>query len=747
VTENKEDITKAHVIFTKGTQVQHYEIIDKIGAGGMGEVYLCEDTKLNRRVALKFLPAHMSQDKDIQIRFRREAQAVAKLEHPNIVAIYEVSEFNGQPFFSMQYVEGEILNHYCQDEALSISKIISIVSQIAEGLGKAHDSGVIHRDIKSSNIIVNKELRPKILDFGLATVKGTEMLTKVGSTLGTIAYMSPEQAQGLDVDHRTDLFSLGVVFYELIAGRIPFKRDNDPATLNAIINDEPEPLARYKSDVSSDIQRIVSRCLAKNPNERYQSAVDLAADLRFVGNALNSSSSGSSIKKIDSRPSLAVLPFANMSADPENEYFSDGLTEELLNVLAKNPELKVTGRTSSFAFKGKQEDLRGIGQKLGVATLLEGSVRKSGNRIRITAQLVNTTDGFHLWTETYDRVLEDIFEVQDDIAAAVAKELQITLLGGKSESHNNNPESYALILRANHSTNQMSKSGFNVAIELFQRALDIDPNNAKAWGGIARAYALKAAFGYADVQEYYGKSKDAAQHALGLDDTLAEALEVIGWIAAFEYDLEQAENSFRKAYSLAPNNSRMVSSLSLFESMMGNFEESIRLSKLSLEIDPLNPEAYLNQGKIYLWSEKLDKAITSFNKAIEISPNMTSVYLNIGWVYILKGKYDDAVTSINREKLGGYQDCGLTMAYHSMGKKDESDKALARLLTHGNEWGAQFAAAYAFRNEKDKAFEWLERSVELQDSGVLNVYVFPLYKNLHNDSRWLPFLKKVGFVK
>lgn len=744
MTENKDDITKAHAVFAKGTPIQHYKIIEKIGAGGMGEVYLCEDTKLNRRVALKFLPAHMSQNKDIQSRFRREAQAVAKLHHPNIVTIYEVSEFNGQPFFAMQYVEGHPLQYYCQDETLSIGDIINILTQLSDGLNKAHNSGVIHRDIKSSNIIVDQDFQPVILDFGLATVQGTEMLTREGSTLGTIAYMSPEQAQGLEVDHRTDIFSLGVVFYELLAGRVPFKRDNDPATLNAIINEEPEPLARYKSGLHSDIQRMVSRCLAKNRNERYQTAGDLNSDLKFARSTIISGTSDSTIKQIDTRPSIAVLPFTNMSADAENEYFSDGLTEELLNVLAKNSELKVTGRTSSFAFKGKQEDLREIGKKLGVATLLEGSVRKAGNRVRITAQLVNTTDGFHLWTETYDRVLEDIFEVQDNIASAVAKALHVTLLGEKEVPKAINPESYALVLRAQQSTLQISKSGINVAIDLFQKAIDIDPNNARAWGGIARVFATKATYGYGDTQEYYNKSMESAHKALELDDALPEAYEVIGWIRAFQFKFDEAGKALRKAYTLAPNNSRMVSSLSLFEGFFGNKEESLRLSNLAVELDPLNPEAYLNQGRVYFWFKKLDKAHQAFNYALELSPDITSAYLNKGWVYILEGKIDDAQKVIEKEKSAGYRECGLTMVYHAKGMKEESDQALEKLISCGEEWGAQIAGAFAFREENDNAFKWLERAVGLQDAGVLPTKVFPLYSNLYSDPRWPIFLKKVG---
>ena len=277
-----DDLNQTHIGLSQGTMVEHVLIVDKIGAGGMGEVYLAEDTKLDRKVALKFLPSHIAQDADVRTRFTREAKAVAKLDHPNIVTIHEVGEFNGRPFFAMQFIDGKTLQHYCKEEPLSVSQIVNLIMQISDGLGNAHTAGIIHRDIKSANIIVDQEFRPKILDFGLATVQGGDALTKAGSTLGTVAYMSPEQARGNKVDRRSDLFSLGIVTYELIAGRTPFKRTNDTGTMHAIINESPEPLARYKSDVPLELQRIVTKCLAKNANERYQSTADIAVDLPIL---------------------------------------------------------------------------------------------------------------------------------------------------------------------------------------------------------------------------------------------------------------------------------------------------------------------------------------------------------------------------------------------------------------------------------------------------------------------------------
>ncbi len=743
-----DDKTQTHLVLSQGTMVGHYRIVEKIGAGGMGEVFLAEDTKLDRKVALKFLPSQIAQDADVRTRFTREAKAVAKLDHPNIVTIHEVGEFNDRPFFAMQYINGKTLQHYCSEETLSVGKIVNLILQIAEGLSKAHAVGITHRDIKSANIIVDQDFRLKILDFGLATVQGGDALTKAGSTLGTVAYMSPEQAKGSKVDHRSDLFSLGIVMYELVTGRTPFKRSNDTGTRHAIINENHEPLERYKSDVPPELQRIVSKCLAKLSDERYQSAADLAADLRILERTATSGEHETSGQTAASQPSIAVLPFANMSADPENEYFADGLTEELLNVLAKNPELKVIGRTSSFAFKGKQEDLREIGKKLGVGTILEGSVRKAGNRVRITVQLVKTSDGFHLWSETYDKVLEDIFAVQDEIAGAVAKALDVTLLGKSSEKQISNPESYALLLKGQQAMLKWNKESALEAIDLFQKAIEIEPDSARAWAGIARVYMMQSSYGFEDTQSAYVKAKDAALKALALDDKLAEAYEVMGLIRwRLELHFDEADSAFRKAYELAPSNTRMVSSLSAFLGSMGKFEESLSMSKLAVELDPLNPETHVNRGRILFANGQLDETRVEIQKALELSPEMTSLYGILGWTYLLQGKFDEALSATEKERSPGYRNCVLAKVYHAMGEKQKSDEALEHLLSMPDKisWAYQIALVYSYRNERDHAFKWLEIARTSQDAGIPLAKVSPFFKNLHDDPRWPVFLEKVGF--
>ncbi len=739
--------TRPVTILTQGTAVGHYQIISKIGAGGMGEVFLADDTKLDRRVALKFLPSHMMQDADLRVRFTREAQAAAKLDHPNIITIHEVGDYDGRPFFAMQYIDGKTLEKYCGAESLPMGQIVHLVTEISDGLARAHSIGVTHRDIKSSNIIVDRDFRPKILDFGLATIKGGEMLTKTGSTLGTVAYMSPEQAQGREIDFRSDIFSLGVVLYELITGRTPFKRNNDAATLHAIISEQPEPLARFKSDVTMELQRIVTKALAKNPAERYQSAADLSADLRTVSRASVSAEYRTSGRVATQRPSIAVLPFTNMSADPENEYFSDGLTEELLNVLAKNPELKVTGRTSSFAFKGKQEDLRGIGQKLGVETLLEGSVRRAGSRVRITAQLVSAADGFHLWSETYDRVVDDIFAVQDDIAKAVSKAMHVTLVGVTKEKKPVNPEAYSLILRAHHSQLQMTKESLAMAVDLYKKAIALEPNSARAWAGLGYVYGERVAYGHSNYDEEYPLAKEAAEKALVLDEQLPEAhLAMYFVFGALELRIKECLAEIRRAYELAPNDSAIVTNAALSEMIIGNFDEATRLSKKAIELDPLNPWARRELGRVCFMAGRLDEAQETMIRALEMSPDMTTIHLGLGWIALLKGKFDEATGFIEKERQSGYRLCGLSMVSHALNRKSDSDQQLAELIKEGEQWGFQIAIVYGYRGELDKAFEWLERAHAFRDSGIPLTKVSPFFKPLHTDQRWPVFLKKIGLA-
>ncbi len=559
--------------------------------------------------------------------------------------------------------------------------------------------------------------------------------------------MSPEQAQGREIDHRSDLFSLGIVMYELLAGRTPFKRASDAATLHAIISDSPEPLARYKSDIPDGVQRIVSKALAKNVDERYQSAADISADLNVVIRALTPGERNTTGNVAVARPSIAVLPLANMSRDEDNEFFADGLTEELLNVLAKNPGLRVTGRTSSFAFKGKQEDLRSIGQKLGVGTILEGSVRKAGNRVRITAQLVNVADGFHLWSETYDRVLDDIFAVQDDIAKAVSTALHVTLVGVSGVKKAINPESYALILRAHQSQLQMSKESLQMALVLYRKAIEIDPENARAWAGIGSVYGNRVAYGYAEYSEEYPLAKEAAERALALDDTLPQAHENMAFLyGALELRVTDGCPHIHRAFELAPNDSDTVANMALWEMIYCNFDRAIKLSRRSIELDPLNPQAVRALGRILTYTGQLVEARETILRVQEMSPDMTTTHLELCYISLLEGKFEEALDHIAREKTLGYRLHGESMALFSLGRIEESNRQLDALIAEGDSWAVQVAATSVWRGEIDRAFEWLERGYAARDAGIPITKSHPLMKSLRSDPRWQPFLGKIGLA-
>ncbi len=610
---NTDDKTVTHVLLTEGLDVLHYRIVERIGAGGMGEVFLADDTKLNRRVALKFMPTHLASQSEMRLRFTREAQAAAKLDHPNIVPVYEVGEFAGRPFFAMAHIEGKSLHDVIKLNNLSIDENISLITQVCEGLQKAHESGVVHRDIKPGNIMIDSSNRARLLDFGLATVYGEDKLTKVGSTVGTTRYMSPEQAEGKEVDHRSDLFSLGIALYELVAGRTPFERENAPATLRAITEDNPEPLTRYKTDVSKELQRVIDKALAKDKELRYQSASDMKSDLKRL------SAVG---KKSESElPSIAVLPFSNMSADVEQEYFCDGIAEDILNDLAQVDNLRVVSRTSSFAFKGKTEDLRDVGRKLNAGTILEGSVRKAGNRLRITAQLINVANGYHMWSERYDRELDDVFAIQDEIAGNIVRALRIKLNpkfeAEKVNAPTDNMEAYELYLRGRAFFHRAGQKQTRFAIELFSRAIEKDPGYAQAYAGLADSYSNVFLY-FDNDRSNVDSAMEASKKALELNPQLAEAHASRGLAVSLGGQYQEAEKEFEKAIELNPN---------LFEAyyhyaracfVQGKHEMACKLYEQAGSVKPDDYQAPILAANSYEQLNRPDKMRETLKRGLEI---------------------------------------------------------------------------------------------------------------------------------
>jgi serine/threonine protein kinase/Flp pilus assembly protein TadD len=681
--ERNEDNTQTHIVLATGTKVTHYQIVKKIGAGGMGEVYLADDTKLKRKVALKFLPVHLSGDPDFKSRFVREAEATAKLNHPNIITIYEVSEYNGRPFFAMELVEGQSLRDLAKGKELSVDKIIELALQICEGLGAAHDNRVVHRDIKPSNIVIDAYGRPKILDFGLAAIEGGEQLTKTGSTMGTIRYMSPEQIRGEVVDQRSDLFSLGAVLYELITGRTPFERENEAATLRSITQDNYEPLGRYKSDIPDELQRIISKLLEKNSSHRYQQANGVISDLKRLGSA--------STEVTSKRPSIAVLPFSNMSTDEEQEYFCDGIAEDILNHLAKIESLRVVSRTSSFAFKNTKEDLRDVGRKLLAESILEGSVRKAGNRIRVTAQLIKVEDGYHLWSEQYNREMDDVFAIQDEISESIVQALRVKINPEEELIRKKAPtrsmEAYQLYLQG-RAMSHLAADRIDSAVELFSEAIKLDPNYALAYAGLADALSINYQFSGNDENDLNNAIK-ASTKAIELDSDLAEAYSAYAVAVSQKKEYEEAENNFLKAIELNPSLFEAYYNFGRVCFVQGQYEKGgqlleqasnvklddyqapllaaslyskvgqkekmeelalkgIEIARRRLVINPTDVRAiYLGAGA-YERLGDYETAIEWANKAIELAPDDHSVYYNVACIYSRMKQVDEAIDHLKK---------------------------------------------------------------------------------------------------
>ena len=488
----------------------------------MGVVYQAHDPRLDRDVAIKLLPPDLTRDEIAKQRFLQEAKAASALDHPNICTIHEINETpDGQLYLVMAHYEGETLKERIGKGPLELADAIDIATQVGEGLAEAHGAGIVHRDIKPANLLVTKTGVVKILDFGLAKLAGSEGVTQTGTTVGTVAYMSPEQARGQEVDHRTDIWSLGVVMYEMLAGTPPFAGENLLSISNAIMDGEPSLL----TGASSSAHSVVTKALNKDKARRYLSVTDLLAEMRTLRSGADAATVATSAHT--DVPSIAVLPFADMSPEKDQDYFCDGLAEELIDALAKLPGLRVVARTSAFRFRGDTLDLREVGEKLNVGTVLEGSVRKAGNRLRVNAQLINTGDGYHLWSERYDRTMDDVFAVQDEIAQAVVNQLKVKLLGSPDtalvQEPTDNLEVYDLCLKGRYESLKLTQSGYTRARDLYNRALAVDPSHARAHAGAAIVHARLGMFGSVSPHEVMPKAKSAALKALALDQDSADA--------------------------------------------------------------------------------------------------------------------------------------------------------------------------------------------------------------------------------
>jgi len=738
-----------------GKTVSHYRLLEKLGAGAMGIIYKAEDLKLDRFVAIKFLSRSLGFDSEHKSRFVREAKAASALEHVNICTIYEFGETqDGELFICMAYCDGDSLRERLKRGPLPLGEGIHIAVQIAEGLAKAHKLGVLHRDIKPANVMLTSDGVVKIVDFGLAKVPQEVGLTRTGAIMGTVPYMSPEQLKAEALDYRTDVWSWGVTAYEMLAGRLPFRGGSEPSIMEAILKNAPPALNQLCPEIPFELEQIVSQALSKNPGERQRNAEELVgalrrvkppSDVRIVTNL-----------GIPSRASVAVLPFANLSTEPDSEYFSDGLTEELIHVLSSFPKLHVVSRTSAFEFKAKPQSIRKIGEQLKVSTILEGSVRRLGQKLRVAIRLVSVRDGYCLWSQRFDREMKDVFEIQDEIARSIANTLNIELGRDVDQDlircRTVNIEGYDLYLRGRFQWNKRAGEGFGRALDYFERALTQDPNYAPAYSGIADHHIAAASWGLEVPAEAWAKARAAAERALALDDGLAEAHASMGTIRMwYEWNWKEAEREFRRAVELNPGHPNAHVQYNVLLLQRGRFDEAEREIRTALLSDPLSIRINSYLAGVFHYRREYDRSLQQCRRALELDPNDVELHVVQGLNYEQKGAYGEAIHELeNARELSGNNPLilgPLGSCYAGSGKKelameliDELDQASQQAYVAPISW----AMIYLGLQERDLAFKWLQKAVEVREVLLCYLGVGPIYDCIRGDPRYRSLLRQLG---
>ncbi|HET9604629.1 MAG TPA: protein kinase [Gemmatimonadales bacterium] len=729
-----------------------YSLDRELGQGGMAVVYLAHDLRHDREVALKVLRPEISAEIGAE-RFLREIKLAAGLTHPHILPVFDSGEADGLLFYVMPSMEGRSLRERMDRERqLPLADALRITREVASALDYAHRHNVVHRDIKPENILLHEDAA-MVADFGIGKALSGEgaSLTQTGLSLGTPAYMSPEQAAGeLGADGRSDLYSLGCVLYEMLAGEPPFTGISAQAIIaKRFIS--PIPKIRTTRDVPEAVDSAVTRALARTPVDRFASAAEFAAALRDIQ---REPAAGAAAEPARANPrAIAVLPLSNMSADPENEYFADGMTEEIINALAKVPAMQVASRTSSFAFKGKEVDVRQIGEKLGVSSVLEGSVRKVGNRIRITAQLISVENGYHLWSESYDRQLEDVFAVQDEISRAIVDALKLRLADDAAQvvAPTKNLEAYTLYLKGRFFFVKLSEPGLRKALDLFQRALLQDPGFARAYAGIADVWC-NLADDWVAPDEAYPRAKAAAERALQRDPELAEAITSIGKVLCWhEWDFAAAEAQLARAVALSPNYAEAHYVHGTALPLVGRLDDAIETMAKALKLDPLSVHYSEWLARFLLYAHDYDGAIAQAHRTLEMDEVCIRAPHYIGSAYLAMGDAETALTWYRRaqalEKAVRSYDAMIVRALAALGQREEADAIMLRLEEESRQQYLRseiLAMGYAAVGDLDRAFDSLERAFQARSAGLIYLHLDPGYAPLRGDPRYADLVGRIG---
>jgi serine/threonine protein kinase/DNA-binding winged helix-turn-helix (wHTH) protein len=782
-----------------GVVLGHYRVLEKIGAGGAGEVFRAHDQHLDRDVAIKVLPPGTLADESARQRFQNEALALSKLSHPNIATIHDFDTQSDLDFLVMEYIPGITLSEKLQAGPLPEKKVVALGIQLVEGIAVAHEHGVIHRDLKPGNLRLTDDGRLKILDFGMAKLRmavspeaTTASLTETQSISGTLPYMAPEQLCGGVIDARTDIHGAGMVLYEMATGHPPFALEERSQLIAAILHLAPRPLTAQNTAVSVELDRIVLKCLEKEPEDRYQSARELAIDLQRLHRDTYSSSSKTvaperrsrsastryatwaaasilcasigitaSLWYRHSRPSMparaalasiAVLPFTDLSSDHDRQYFSEGLAEEILNHLTKIPNLRVTARSSAFQFKGSEEDLRAVGRKLEVANILEGSVQRDQNRVRVTARLIKADDGFDLWSESFDRDLKDVFAVEDDIAKAVTSALQLKLLASRSpaalsSTGTTNPEAYESFLHARYFAHMQDAASTKKALHYADRAIASDPNYAPAYALRARIELAAGGMTWMDLSDATARTRHDTEKAIALDPNLADGYRVLSMIQSWvELNCPEAQTSLKRAIDLAPGDPDNLGLSAWLTMCLGRPQEAVQLWKQELLLDPLRVDEYLFLAQALRDLGRYDESNAALAKAVDLNPNRIEMIHEIGGeVYLAQGHPQQALAEFEAEPAGLYYDLGVALGYHALGRQKDSDAALGRMLSQHSANGAyQIAQVYGYRQEVDLAFQWLDRAYMQRDPGLMWIKTDLKLQSLRKDPRYAALLSKMN---